>query len=359
MTEPLTPKQIPELAAGYVLGNLTPEEAEAFQQLLLNHPELDTEVARLQETLGLMAYGLTETLPPSNLLSNILETVAANFDSSSDTLPQNRTEITRHTPLSSTTRFAEADSGVEQPHQKGERMTPLAAPQWSTQFHRFRQFRLSKPWIVGGAVALLTLTLGLENNRLRQQIQILQTQLAQQETEIAGLQQTLSSYATPVTDVITITPSNTFFASNWQGIEQLAQDHVRSLMRPQASVEVASSDPEEIAKRLQSHFSQPPALALLTQADSTLLGGSPCQFGQNRGLRLAYQVNQAETVSLYQLERIESDSFPQPGETRLYMNQSDGPGIVFWGDESFLYAIVAELPAEKLKQLAEQVVRSG
>ena len=238
-------------------------------------------------------------------------------------------------------------------------MTPLAASPSLIQSARFRKFHLSKLWIAGSAVALLGITLGLENNRLRQQIQTLQAQLAQQEIMIAGLRQTLSNEVTPVTGVITITPSHTFLASNWQGIEQLAQDHVRSMLQPQDSVEVASSDPKEIVKRLQPHFSKLSPLALLTQEGSTLLGGSPCQFGQTRGLRLMYQVSQSKNISLYQLERIENAAFPEPGETQFYMNQSDGPGIVFWGDESFLYAIVAELPAEKLKQLAEQVVFSS
>ena len=316
MTEPLTPQQISELAAGYVLGDLTPEEAEIFQQQQLNHPRLTAEVAQLQETLGLMAYGVAETPPPLNLRSSILATAAANFNSS----PEARSPI---------------------------------------QSSRFRKFWLSKPWMAGSAVALLVIALGLDNNRLRHQSQILQSQLTQQEIAIAGLQQRLANDAASVAEGVTITSSKTFLASNWQGIEQLAQDHIRSLSRPQGPVEVASSHPAEIVERLQKDFSETLSLALLTQENSTLLGGSPCQFGQTKGLRLTYQINPAQTISLYQLERIENASFPQLDATQLYMTQSNGPGMIFWADESFLYAIVAELPAEQLKQLAEQVVLSG
>ena len=314
MTEPLTPQHISELTAGYVLGDLTPEEAEIFQQRLTNHPELTAEVARLQEALGLIAYGLPETSPPSHLRSSILATAAANLEAS-------------------------------------------APPRFSTLSLRLRPFRLFTPWIASGAVAVLAIALGLENNRLRQQTQTLQAQLAQQERTIAGLQQGPVHSAAPVADAITLTSSKTFLANNWQGIEQLFQDHIRSLIQPQGPVDFASTHPEEIVKQLQPHFSKTLSLALLTQENSTLLGGSPCQFGQIQGLRLTYQVAPANTLSLYQLERIEKNSsFPQLGATQLFMNREKGPSIVFWADESFLYALVAELPAEQLKQLAEQVI---
>ncbi|MDJ0702114.1 MAG: hypothetical protein QNJ46_02440 [Leptolyngbyaceae cyanobacterium MO_188.B28] len=314
MTEPLTPKHFSELAAGYVLGDLTPEEAEIFQQRLTNHPELTAEVTRLQETLGLMAYGLPETSPPFKLRSSILKTAAANLEVSS-------------------------------------------SPQGSNQSSRFPSFRLFTPWIASGAVALLAITLGLENHRLRQQSQTLQAQVTQQGETIARLQQGLANDTSPFVDAITLTSSSTFLTNNWQGIEQLSQDHIRSLIQPQGPVDFASNRPEEIVKQLQSHFSKPLSLARLTQEDSTLLGGSPCQFGQIQGLRLTYQVTPTNTLSLYQLERVEKNSsFPQLDSTQLYMDPSNGPSIIFWADDSFLYALVAELPAEQLKQLAAQVV---
>lgn len=72
MYESELPQGLEELLAGYVLGNLSPEEAEEFQQLLKVHPELSIEVNRLQEVLGLMPYSLPDIAPPSRLRDAIL-----------------------------------------------------------------------------------------------------------------------------------------------------------------------------------------------------------------------------------------------------------------------------------------------
>lgn len=55
-----------ELLAGYVLGDLTPEEAAQVKQYLEAHPELLSEVKALQATLSLLPLALPETsLSPS------------------------------------------------------------------------------------------------------------------------------------------------------------------------------------------------------------------------------------------------------------------------------------------------------
>jgi len=53
MNGPLVPERLEELIAGYVLGNLSPEEAEELRRLVAEHP---AEVHRLQEVLELMPY---------------------------------------------------------------------------------------------------------------------------------------------------------------------------------------------------------------------------------------------------------------------------------------------------------------
>ncbi|MBE9042507.1 hypothetical protein IQ235_17185 [Oscillatoriales cyanobacterium LEGE 11467] len=71
----MTPEHIEELAAGYVLGNLSSEETEAFEQLLANQPQLHLEVEQLRETLELMPYALPEVVPPTRLRSAILDAI--------------------------------------------------------------------------------------------------------------------------------------------------------------------------------------------------------------------------------------------------------------------------------------------
>jgi anti-sigma-K factor RskA len=73
MTVPSTPENLDEFAAAYVLGDLTPEEAEEFQRLLAANPDLVAEVQSLQDTLNDVLCGLNEVEPPPHLLLAILE----------------------------------------------------------------------------------------------------------------------------------------------------------------------------------------------------------------------------------------------------------------------------------------------
>lgn len=77
MTTPLSPQQIQELVAGYVLGDLTSSEAEMFRRLLVDMPELRLEITSLQETLAMMPYGLDEVEPEVELRAQILSTAQA------------------------------------------------------------------------------------------------------------------------------------------------------------------------------------------------------------------------------------------------------------------------------------------
>lgn len=77
MTGSPLPERLEELIAGYALGNLSSEEAEELRLLFAQHPELRTEVDRLQEVLELMPYALNEVTPPPGLRSVIIEAASA------------------------------------------------------------------------------------------------------------------------------------------------------------------------------------------------------------------------------------------------------------------------------------------
>ena len=87
MTESLLPERLEELIAGYVLGNLSSEEAEELRQLLTEHPKLSAEIHRLQEVLELMPYALPEVNPPQHLRSAILEAAHVLIKSVAVSLP--------------------------------------------------------------------------------------------------------------------------------------------------------------------------------------------------------------------------------------------------------------------------------
>lgn len=54
---------IPELLAGYALGDLTPEELAFLEDYLQTHPEAHQEISALQQTLAFVPLALPEPVP--------------------------------------------------------------------------------------------------------------------------------------------------------------------------------------------------------------------------------------------------------------------------------------------------------
>jgi anti-sigma-K factor RskA len=70
------------LLADYVLGDVSPEEAETVHQLLISQPELHQELDYLQETLSLIPLALPKSSLPKDLGKTILQLAQAETDSS-------------------------------------------------------------------------------------------------------------------------------------------------------------------------------------------------------------------------------------------------------------------------------------
>jgi anti-sigma-K factor RskA len=75
MTRSEPPEDWQDLMAGYALGNLDPDEAEALHQLLTTHPELVAELRAYQESLALLPYDLPPQLPITNLEAAIVKVI--------------------------------------------------------------------------------------------------------------------------------------------------------------------------------------------------------------------------------------------------------------------------------------------
>ena len=65
-------RKLDEFAADYVAGNLSAEEADEFARLVAIQPELQIEVDRLEKTVGLMLDELPLMQPPQHLRETIL-----------------------------------------------------------------------------------------------------------------------------------------------------------------------------------------------------------------------------------------------------------------------------------------------
>jgi anti-sigma-K factor RskA len=121
-------RKLDEFAADYVAGNLSEAEADEFVRLLMDEPELQTEVSQIEKTVGLVLDELPLMAPPPQLREVIL---------------------------------AQAETPVETPVVKPQRV-----PGWV--------------WVLGVLAAgttVLSLALGLSNHRLRLANQQLQQEL--------------------------------------------------------------------------------------------------------------------------------------------------------------------------------------
>lgn len=152
MTGPLLPERIEELIAGYVLGNLSSEEAEEFRQLLADYPEVAIEVQRLQEVLGVMPYALPEVSPPPSLRQSLLETFSAEIQAATTSEPR---------PAS------------KKPNAGFWRQLKGSPRRWSS--------------ILGGAAALLVVALALENYQIRLQVTRMQAKVSTMQDKVARL----------------------------------------------------------------------------------------------------------------------------------------------------------------------------
>ncbi|MEO1432957.1 MAG: anti-sigma factor [Cyanobacteria bacterium J06633_8] len=173
--EPLElPSNWEALITGYVLSDLTPEEAALVKQYLETYPELACEVESLQATLALFPLSLPESKPPEGLRSQILR--AAEKDLSTTV------ETEKTPPISQSPNL------------------PITSP---------------KPWLkIAGVAALgLIASLGFFNYRLHQRLATaetdlsnyrLQAELAKTQQELFHYQETLSVLKQPNNRLLTL-----------------------------------------------------------------------------------------------------------------------------------------------------------
>lgn len=179
MTAPRSPEYLEELLAGYVLGDLSPEEAEDLQQILVdcgNHsasdrPELVAEAQILQEVLAALPYTLPPVEPRPQLRQNILDALTINNSLENSLAKPNNVQVNLGDRLVGINLSSMVTSRRDGRKQSG----------WKT----------SGPWrsLIGGIVALVVVAIAIDNYRLRQQAIAMQRQINGQADLIAMLQQ--------------------------------------------------------------------------------------------------------------------------------------------------------------------------
>ena len=93
------PHEWEELLAGYVLGDLDPEEVIEMHKIILEHPEIVSKIDHFQETLAMLPLGLSETQPAKNLSSiGAIALIALGFDNYQmrQQIASNQIELQKH-----------------------------------------------------------------------------------------------------------------------------------------------------------------------------------------------------------------------------------------------------------------------
>jgi anti-sigma-K factor RskA len=193
MTEYKYPQEWEELLAGYVLGDLEPEEVTAMQEIIVNHPEIITEIDRLQETLAILPLALSPSYPSETLRDRI----------ASMAIPQSVESSIR----------ASTETGLKK----------------ST--NRQNNWKLVSIGL-GSISAIALIALGIDNYQMRQQIATNQVELQKYKQAIALLQggdnrmiPLKGMGATPAaTGSVMIAPSEKMAMISIQNLTQIPQE---------------------------------------------------------------------------------------------------------------------------------------
>jgi anti-sigma factor RsiW len=161
-----------ELLAGYVLGDLTPDEQVTVEQYLAQNPDAIAQVEQLRSTLNLLSLaGSAASLPTAE---------ADSLFSVADPVPS-----TLHSSENSTALPAVEASGPSPALR--DRILHAAEPAPEFKKRRFSDRQL---WSLGGGIAAVALFgLGVGNYRLHQELITAQQKVQKYEGAIAILQQ--------------------------------------------------------------------------------------------------------------------------------------------------------------------------
>lgn len=317
---PFSSEELNELAAGYVLGDLTSEEAALFQQRLQEDALLKARVAQLQKTLGMMALGVPSQEPSSSLRSRILQTV----DPTASPSPKKIS--------------------------KGSNQTHPDMRGWFTapKYHLGRRSR----WIGWGVGAtVIAIAFSAQQHQLQQQIAMLETALSHQQPWPAY--HPAKPLPFPAETTLTIEAPAELLAQQWPGLQRLSQDHqqshIQDLKPGQRTSQETDATPKQQFKHLTPSLTMPRLVEQSEDIEAQFLGMTPCQMGKIQGLRMTYLLDQKTMISVYKLER--GEEFPLPGTKTMSLQNPEGLSMVLWEKDSFLYAIVSDLPINRIKDL--------
>jgi hypothetical protein len=166
MTRPTEEPNPTDLVAGYILDDLSPEEAARLQQALAETPSLHGEIAAFGEALALLPYDMPIVAPTAALKTKILSAASQSIADTSQTPPPSK-------------------------------VVPMVSDQRSViATARRRHWQRWIPAISTGIAAIAVAALGLNQvqlSRQSEQAKALQQQIAATNAELAQLRNELQA----------------------------------------------------------------------------------------------------------------------------------------------------------------------
>ena len=222
-----------DLAAGYVLNNLSEEEAWVWELLLKEYPELRKETQALDRAFKGLANTVPLYQPPANLLQKIhstIETRQRHSQSQSQSQPfsvdqnsvppvssANGTSIATHNASESASASKSNDLQGMNRALRRRSVRSLGLPQGLSRKQSLSRHLSSRPWSrrvsrtsqVGALIAAgIIATLGIQNYSLQNQLQETDIALQQSNTQIKSLNrqlrqaESLTQYTRPVVQTL-------------------------------------------------------------------------------------------------------------------------------------------------------------
>jgi len=317
-------EQMTELAAGYVLGNLSPEEAEALQQYTREHPEFAIEIDRLYDLLGILPYGLPAEAPPQELRDRILVALP---DRAAPSASPSASPFTAPQPTF---------------HQHARPKSALRVISWPWPI------ATRTPWFAPAAAAV-AIVLGVTTWQTQRTLVNARSQLAIARDRADRLELALDRFT--ARDLPVLQPDAALVGS-WQ-LDRLAEDHRRAVNQASIGKTVSASKIDAIVREFADEFDFAPRLPVLDAPGVRLVSGTFCRLGKTAGFRFTYETEDGRSLSLYQIGTPD-DSLPLPDVSggSIYIYQAGRPEILLWSHGGFDYALVAEMPRDRLTALS-------
>lgn len=144
-------------------------------------------------------------------------------------------------------------------------------------------------------------------------------------------------------------------------VAETVDDHIRYLLRPETSLDMATSDPKLLSQWFQGRLDIGVHIPSLERAGLQLRGGRVCYLLDRRVAYLMYE-KEGRRYSLFVMDQA-GVHFPKGKDLaldghRICLSSYKGYNLAVWEAHGLLYSLVADQAPEQLVEIAAAALRS-